>query len=259
MTEEFLRRKQANPSYSYRAMARDLGLHSSRLSEVVNGKKGISRAAAKSVAEKLGLNSDETDFFCDLADAEHARNKLERKAAAARLKKRNSKHTLYVKLDLERFKIISHWYHNALLELSRLNEFKDNPHWIAKRLGIDDREVVASQKRLMKLGLAIMEKGRFKAMEINNFTPSDVPSYCIRMFHESIIKKALLALFEQPVEKREFSSTIFSIDKEQLPELKKAIRTFWRDINSVIEKSTKKDSLYCLSTQFFCLLKEQTI
>jgi hypothetical protein len=44
-----------NPRYSLRAFAKDLGLSAPRLSHVLNGRFGLSRAAAEAIADKLGL------------------------------------------------------------------------------------------------------------------------------------------------------------------------------------------------------------
>jgi len=85
LTREFLKRNRANPRYSQHAFARLIGLGPSRLSEILSGKDGLSHARARSVAEKLRPGPEEARLFVDLAEARHARSRLAREAARARL------------------------------------------------------------------------------------------------------------------------------------------------------------------------------
>jgi len=83
---ELERRCKQNPRYSLNAFARDLGLAPSRLSEVFSEKQGLSREVATRISEKIGLNQDETETFCDLVEMEHARS-AEKRAEGERERK----------------------------------------------------------------------------------------------------------------------------------------------------------------------------
>jgi plasmid maintenance system antidote protein VapI len=63
-------KQQKNKRYSLRAFARDLKISPSFLSEVLNGKYGISKQLAAQIADRLGFNSEEVQHFCSLADLE---------------------------------------------------------------------------------------------------------------------------------------------------------------------------------------------
>lgn len=52
-------RRTANPAYSQRAFARDLGISSGRLSEIFHGKASLSERSAEGVAQRLGLKPEE--------------------------------------------------------------------------------------------------------------------------------------------------------------------------------------------------------
>ncbi|MBO9666790.1 MAG: DUF4423 domain-containing protein [Bdellovibrio sp.] len=85
---ELERRQKRNPSYSLRAFARDLEMPSSRLSEILNRKMGLSEARAMALAEKLNLEASEKEFFIDLALSEHARSAVMKDMALRRVKAR---------------------------------------------------------------------------------------------------------------------------------------------------------------------------
>lgn len=63
-------KQKKNSRYSLRAFARDLRVSPSFLSEVLNGKYGISRQLARQIAERLGFDAKESAHFCELADLE---------------------------------------------------------------------------------------------------------------------------------------------------------------------------------------------
>jgi plasmid maintenance system antidote protein VapI len=85
---ELERRQKKNPSYSLRAFARDLEMPSSRLSEILNRKMGLSEARAINLAERLNLSQPEKEYFIDLALSEHARSAVMKEMALRRVKAR---------------------------------------------------------------------------------------------------------------------------------------------------------------------------
>lgn len=89
MLRELERRQRKNPSYSLRAFARDLEVPSSRLSEILNRKMGLSETRAVALADKLNLSSSEREFFIDLALAEHARSAVIKEMAQRRVQTRS--------------------------------------------------------------------------------------------------------------------------------------------------------------------------
>lgn len=64
--DQFHIRALKNPSYSLRAFARDIGLSSGGLSDILTKKSGLSESKAQIIAEKLFTNTEERSFFCKL-------------------------------------------------------------------------------------------------------------------------------------------------------------------------------------------------
>ncbi|UYL09551.1 hypothetical protein B9G69_003065 [Bdellovibrio sp. SKB1291214] len=61
---------------------------SSRLSEILNRKMGLSEARAINLAERLNLSQPEKEYFIDLALSEHARSAVMKEMALRRVKAR---------------------------------------------------------------------------------------------------------------------------------------------------------------------------
>ena len=257
LKDELNRRHQANPLYSLRAFARDIGLEAPRLSDVLNGKHGLSRIYAQAIAKKIGFSKEEKDFFCDLVESQHGRGKLKRQLAKLRLEQRHSLAENQIQLDT--FKVISDWYHFAILELALIKFFKSDPKWIAKQLGLNVQVVKSAIDRLLRLNfLKKDKKGRLSPTSTFTSTPDGIPSQSIKYFHKQILEKALTALVTQSVEERDFSAMTMAFDSSKTNEAKEYIRKFRRNFSkSVNPSSAKKDSVYSLSVQFFRLNKKE--
>ena len=251
LNEEFEKRKDLNSSYSLRAFARDLGISAPRLSQVLNQKHGLSLDAATKIAEKLKLDSESKQWFCDSVGSIHARGFNQRVNFKEKINQYKRVATSYSELQLEYFKVISDWYHFAILELTSLQDFKNDSKWIASTLEISEEEVLSAIERMKNLDLIREENG--KLVDVFKFlaTPGDIPSLSLKKFNAQLMKKAMGAIYEQDVFNREISNNIFSINKDQLPEFKEHIRKFRRELDGQAASIKEKNAVYCLGIQFF--------
>ena len=241
---------QLNPRYSLRAFARDLNVSPSILSEVISGKHGLSEKMAARIAAKLGLNTEEKSIFCDQVIALHSRSSIKRDLATKRIEQVK---LMYKEssLQMDTFKIISDWYHFAILEITYLEDFKSDHSWIAKKLGITKLEVDASIQRLMRVGLLQNYNGKLRATEDYSSTPNEVPSKVIKKFQRQLIEKSLAALEMQDIHNRDITSLTLSIDKKNLPSAKIRLKEFRRQFDAEFGTGKKKNGVYCLALQFF--------
>lgn len=256
---EFQERKSRNPSYSLRAFARDVGVAAPKLSEILRGKKGLSEASARKLAPRLGLSKEESDLFVNLVIAKHARRQHEREGAEERLKQLTTR-LRFNEASLDSFKVISDWYHFAILELCDLPDFQSSPSWIAKRLQISEKIATEAVHRLFDLGLlAEKKKGQWYQTEAVLATPSGIPSSAIRNHHRQVLTKAEEALTKFSVEERDFSATTLAVSESHLEEARKMIKTFRRDLAKKLSEAPRKDRVFCLSIQFFPLDRKKEL
>ena len=134
LENELKTRRELNPSYSLRAFARDLGLSAPRLSQVMSRKQGLSYESAKKVSKRLPLSEKEREIFCHSAGLLHSRNNQDRNLHQERMDQIRNETNKF--LDLEYFKVISDWYHFAILELTYTEDFQSRPSWISRKLGV---------------------------------------------------------------------------------------------------------------------------
>ena len=239
------------PKYSLRAFARHLGVAPSRLSEIFQGKQGLSGEAARKIGQRLELNETDLAYFSDLAEAEHARSAVKRKTAQLRLQQ-SALASEYHVLTTDAFRAIADWYHIAILQLFHLRSFQQDPEWIAAALKISPDEASAALDRLLRLEMLNQTKNG-KLVPAREFvaTTDGVPSQAIKKFHQQVLECALRSVQEQSVDQRGLSANIFALEKSHLPRAKEVLKRFRRRFVKEFSKPQKKDSVYCLSMQLF--------
>ncbi|MGE3756126.1 MAG: TIGR02147 family protein [Pseudobdellovibrionaceae bacterium] len=254
---ELEERQRRSASYSLRAFARDLSISPSTLSELLNGKVGLSKFKALDLARKMKLKEEHCMHFCDLILARHARKVSEKREAEIRSRSRiRSKGS---QLSLDYFKLIEEWYHFAILELIDLGTNKHSIPAIADSLSISKRTVVQALDRLERLNLIEKTETFYKTVSSQTTVGEEIPSLAVQSFHRQILKKAEQALNTQEVSNREFQSHVLSMRKEDMPELKKHLDKMSRELFSKFLHKEGKDTVYCFSLQFFPLSHEPPV
>lgn len=241
-------RKRRNPSYSLRAFARDLGVPVSRLSEVINGKVGLSEERAVKIAERLGFSTSDKELFVNLVLSEHSRSAVIKKLSQQRVQQRNE---FFTHIGEDTFKLISDWHYAAIMEILISSKVNHDTDMFAKRLGISPELVDSSLERLERLNLIEKQDGAWVCKHGQQTTATDIPSEAIRSFHRQVMTKAMAALDQQPVANRDISSLMVSINKSQIPIAKQRIESFRRSLMVELEAEPNRESVYCLSMQFF--------
>jgi uncharacterized protein (TIGR02147 family) len=255
---EFEGRRQRNARYSLRAFARDLGLAAPKLSEILRGKSGLSSESAQRLAPKLGLSAAEAETFVSMVQAKHARASRDREAAKSKLSEMKQSHQ-FNELSLESFRIISDWWHFAILELTEVNAFRSSTAWIAKRLGLSESVAKEAVQRLFDFGLlAKTEDGTWYQTNAILATPQGVPSAEIRKHHRQILAKADESLTKSPITERDLSSMTLSMSEEDFLEVQEEIKQFRRRLSLKIAKAKTKNRVYTLAIQFFPLDQKES-
>ncbi len=260
LRQELIERCRKNGRYSLRAFARDLAIEPARLSNVLNGKKGLSRDSASKLSLKLGLNKKDKEFFCDLVESEHGRNPGTRTAAKSSVERYFKDQQINV-LTVDAFKAVADWYHFAILQLMKLDNYKEDISWISNTLGIQTFQTEDALMRLERLALIEKRGDRHFPTGAYIASPDGIPNEAVRKFHEQILQKATTAIYTQPTNERDLNSHVFPIDSREIDTARDMIRQFSKDFMKKFTSSEKSDRVYCMSTQFFNLtptLKEKS-
>jgi uncharacterized protein (TIGR02147 family) len=154
------------------------------------------------------------------------------------------------------FKVVSAWYYFAIVELTSVVDFRNDPNWIANRLGLPVGEVKIAVERLKKVGLLVDDGGSLKKVS-RDYLFENLPSQAIRNHHHQTLELAHRALEEQEMPNREFFTICFPMDPKLLPEVKTRIREFSENLMADFQQSSPK-AIYKIAVQFFRLDKGKT-
>jgi uncharacterized protein (TIGR02147 family) len=227
---EYLIRCGRNPKYSMRSFARDLGVSSGTLSELMNGKRPLTQKAQTKIASRLPLNLKQSRIM------------LQRE-------RRNPK---YDRVGDRQFKFISEWYNFAILNLVECKGVWRNSDQFADRLGISKVQARAAVDCLVGLGYLAKVDGVYRRIEQRLATTTDVPSSAIRHFHRQQIEKAGEALDSVPIELRDITAVTFAFDPSRMSEAKMLLQEFRRSFSQRMS-SGEKNEVYALNMQLIPL------
>lgn len=234
---ELAHRCAKNSRYSMRAFASSLGMRPGALSEILNGKRIPSYKMAEKIGESLAFSVQQRqEFLRSLTHTQRARGlkKLGRAFQETSSGERAQTNTSSIDLDL--FRIISDWYHYAILELTFVNGFNASPHWISRELGISLSEARLAIERLKSVGL-LREENRTLKKTKDRITTKDrhLTTPALRKRQKQILEKALTSLENDPIERRNMSAMTMAIDPKNIEPAKKMIDKFINRLCNFLE------------------------
>ena len=252
LESEYQKRQQKNSVYSLRAFARDLGVSASHLIEVLSGRYGLSPKSATTIAQKIFKLKSKQDLFVALVTKEHGRTQKMR-SHAENFISTFLKNKKYINIDLKNFSLMSNWYYLAFLELIDCKGFKFCHKWVAGRLNVHPEVIQQIISKLIQLGILRIEGKNLYPQDLNNFFGNEISNREIKKFHLETMEKAKMAIFEQDLKEREFTSLTIALNTKDIELAKKRIRQFIINFSEEFGEVDEKDQVYSLSLQFFRL------
>jgi uncharacterized protein (TIGR02147 family) len=257
LKSELVHRITSNSAYSMRAMARQIKVSSSLLSDLLSGKKRLSSERAFEIAKLLKFSKKKSEYFSTLVQYESAKSEDLKVLLAEKLNALHE-HPGPRALDLDIFKTISEWYHLPILELTHIKGFKLTSEAAAKSLGISKHEADLAISRLIRLKL-LERTSDERIVKTDNriLASSSLPNLALRKFHEQMLQKAVNSLSEQTPEEKFVGSETFVFDQKQLAEANEAIEECFSKILNISKKIKNKSSVYHFGVQFFRLTAKE--
>ncbi|MGE3610246.1 MAG: TIGR02147 family protein [Bacteriovoracaceae bacterium] len=241
LQSELTDRCRKNSRYSLRSFALLLDIEPSSLSKILAGKRKPTPKVITKICERLSVGPTLTDKFLK----------------TSREKKTHTSNTdqNFELIAEDTFVYISNWYYAAILELTFTDEIKDDPQYISSALGITVTEAKIAIERLLRLGLLSKEASVLKktSAHITNFTPGFTSS-ANKEFQRQILKKALEAIDLVNGPDKDITSMTMAIDVDKLPEARKIIAQFRRDMCAFLEDG-EQTRVYNLGIQLYPISK----
>jgi transcriptional regulator with XRE-family HTH domain len=231
LQKQFSDKCRKNPRFSLRAFSQMLGIDPSTISQILSGKRNVSSKIIRKICKELSTPPE----ICESLLAPEANVGT---AAAKRL-------------SADAFAVIADWQHYAILELTYTTGFKSDAKWIGQKLGISQAEATIAISRLERLELLRRERGRLVKSDsfITNYEDG-FTAPALKEFQRQILQKALHAIDFVPPEKKDITSITMSVNPEQLPEARRKIRDFRRELCAFLEKG-RRSHVYNFALQLY--------
>ena len=229
--------KSKNPNFSLRAYAKKLSLSPSALSEIVNGKRKVSKKLAARIVEKMNLGPTEAYAVLNLFDQKTTRLDFIEQSHISE----TPANIDFLKLSSDQFNLISEWQHFAILSLIETEDFKSDINWIAQRLSISPTQAQASVDRLIRLGFVFKKNKKLITNKQALLTSDNIPNQAVRKSHYADLRLAEKALDSCPVDERDFTAITIPANKKNLAKAKKMIREFQDKLTLCLEQGPKDE------------------
>lgn len=210
-----------------RHLALKAGIPSGRLSEILNAKRPLSPYYASKILGALKLDSS---LYHKVKKSHRTNHRPDRN------------------LSDDEIQLIQEWYHPAIINLVSLPDAQTDPQWFADRLSISLEQSEKALKRLLRLNLIALESGRYVRTSVFISTRKDVTSSVVREVHEQMLERSKLALNRIPVEFRDISHMVLTINPQKMTQAKKEIQTFRKRLANMLQEGAQED-VYLLGVQ----------
>jgi plasmid maintenance system antidote protein VapI len=238
---EFARLQAKNPHYSMRAYSKKIGISQAAISEILAGKRNLTKKSAIKILEGLSRSPQEIKEILS--------GYLEEEQPAT-----------FKTLDMDSFYLISDWHYYAIMSLVHTRDFKSSPAWVASRLGISKKSASEALELLLRLDLLERDPKtknlratgeRYEALSI-------VANPALRKANRQNLELATSALEEIEISKRDFTALTLCFDPERMDEARDLIKKFRRSFDKKMENGIKKE-VYKLCIQLFPLTKRDLL
>lgn len=252
---EFERKTKRNTRYSLRAFARDIGLTPAHLNEILKGRSGLSEHKAEEVLSRLGATESEGEWFRLLVQKNYARDGHTRKVASTAMSKILTSRRKSTSVRREKFRLVSRWYHFAILELFSLKDFEPNAKSISAHLGISLTMAADALNNLVCANLVEKDVfGRLQITHSDSEVSSPQPEEAIRNYHREILTLAYDSI-NLSTDRRELGALTLAVRRNDFDSAIKRIREFRQSFNREFGVDREGDDVLCLSVQLFPLTK----
>jgi uncharacterized protein (TIGR02147 family) len=245
LQREFQRRLDANPRYSLRAFAKALGIYHATLSSLLSGQRPFSTKTIHQIGSALGLTPKDLETHAAKSNSASSTNSKS-----------------IVELQEDEFNLIANWQHDAVLEFLQIRDESHEARSIAKRLKMTAADVLVSLQLLERTGMIErIEDGGWRVLKPNSSTllGENQTSHARRAHQKALLERSKQALDEVAIELRDHSSITMTVNADDIPELKTAIKDFRRKLMAFAQrKNANPDSVYQLQIALFPLTNQET-
>lgn len=244
--------KQQQRAFSFRAFSQRAGFRSPNfLKLVMDGDRNLTATSVESFMVGLRLNKQEQAFFRELVLFTQASDHEVRDRHYQRLLQCRKFQELKP-VDREQYAYYGTWYHPVLRELIASPNFDGTARWLAEHCRPQITEVQAERALQVLAQLRLIERdaqGRWRQTQSLVTTGPEVRSLVLMNYHRELLELTKQQLAAIPAAQRDVSALTLGITRARIPELKRKIQEFRREILQWVSTETAPEVVLQLNMQ----------
>lgn len=245
--------KVRNKAFSFQKMAWKAGFRSkSFFNEVIAGKKNISPTSVFSVAQALGLEGEAFAYFEGLVAFNQAKSLAERNRWFRHLSGFHKRGKTQL-VTRDQFEFYSEWYHNTIRELVTILDFNEDYGLLGRLVkpAISAGKARDSVKLLVRLGLLVRAKSRYRQSDAAITTGEEVKALAIAAFHARNMNLAVESLESSPAAERDISCIVAGLSEAGFATVKAEIQAFRKKLIGIITNDVPATRVYHINFQAY--------
>lgn len=249
-------RKEGRSTISLRSFSKKAGFTSSNILKLVmDGDRNLTEESAGRFAIGLGLNLQETAFFVHLVHYSQATTH-DKKDHHYKALVQSKKFGQLKPIEKDRYDYYSTWYHPVVRELVTAENFDGTPEWLVQHIRpeITAADARKSVELLERLGF-IKKTAHNKWAQTDSLvtTGAESASHILLHYHQSLLEITRLRLGQVKQHERDVSALTLGVSKEKIPEIKKMVQAFRREILKAVSAEKNPEVVLSLTTQLLPL------
>ncbi len=250
--QDWYRYEHAAGRVSLRSFSRAAGFTSPNfLKLVMDGDRNLTNASLAKFVVGLKFNKQESEFFARLVAFNQASTHQERDANYQELLKCR-KITDHKPIARDQYQYYSSWYHPVVRELLVAADFDGDLEKLAHRIQpeLTLAQIEKSVELLVSLGFIMQnEDGTWRQNTPVVTTGPESDSHVLTKYHQSVFDLAKSIIENVAPENRDVSALTLGISTARLPEIKKRLQEFRREILDLVSLDTNPSEVVLLTMQ----------
>ena len=253
--EAYAARSQADERFTKTWICRQMGLPNSRsfFSDIIAGKKLLSKSKMELLIPIFGLEGDEAQYFRFLVLYNQTLVKDEKEFYLDQLIALNR--TPWMLVDRNAYEFYREWWTSAIRAYLDIADITDEYEKIAKALypPVSVPQVKASMELLKRLGFIRQDKrGYWKPGDKILFSKSDANDALVKRYQAKCIELGLPALYDSELQPKTFVTRTLSVSTDIYGKIEKKLQKFLSEVRSLVHKAERPaDQLCQMNVQLF--------
>ncbi len=250
-------KKNIDPNFSVRSLARSSGVSPGYIPLILSGKRTLTEKSARKLVPSLNLSKSEQKYFEYIRQISESTSPDKKIEALKNIKKSKAYKNKEVD-DLDSYKYLSNSLNVVIREMSAINGFQLDAKWIQDRLKTKVPISEINESIAFLLDNEILRLNRADEVEKPDHEvrcTGGVYKLSMSQFHAQMLEKAITSIYETPSDERNLVSQTIAINASDFNKIQDIMDEALEKIQNVAKQSDGASEVYYITHLAFPLSK----